>query len=376
LALAPDGHELVSASFDGRLIVWRTAALIEPADGSSVPGQGLFCAVAADGHSGWAITASVDTYFARFNVQGLGATAATAQPVRPREMAELPIQRSDPGAPMQVYEMALADIGPRTGHRGSPAAGDGTCWLVHAGARMSPPTFHLLPTLPEMRWSKENLIWARAPDGRQTGVVRATLARINDTTIRRVSLYWFADDRVQDPAATFQLDLPLGEAIGVCHFSADGRRLRLAVGPAVIEFDREGGQRRLHAGDSLVSAFCESPDGKLLLAAYADGHLQLWDAHRGVPLRRYDAHRGDAVDTVFIDHQCFVSIGRDGTLRLWHTMRARCEAVFVARAALAAVDASHRRHRLLTVDVQGNAYWLSVERGKATRESNRGIDEG
>ena len=365
LALAPDGHELVSASFDGKLIVWRTAALIEPADRDSVPGQGLFCAVAADGHSGWAITASVDTYFARFNVQGLGATAATAQPVRPRELAELPIQRNDPGAPMQVYEMALADIGPRAGHRGSPAAGDGICWLVHAGARMSPPTFHLLPTLPEMRWSKENLVWARAAGGRQTGVVRATLARINDTMIRRVSLYWFADDRVQDPAATFQLDLPLHEAIGVCHFSADGRRLRLAVGPAVIEFDREGGQRRLHAGDSPVSAFCESPDGKLLLAAHADGHLQLWDAHSGVPLRRYDAHRGDAVDTVFVDPQCFVSIGRDGTLRLWRSMRGRCEAVFVARAALAAVDASHRRHRLLAVDVQGNAYWLSVERGKA-----------
>jgi hypothetical protein len=49
----------------------------------------------------------------------------------------------------------------------------------------------------------------------------------------------------------------------------------------------------------------------------------------------------------------------------WRSTRARCEAVFVARAALAAVDASRRRHRLLALDVNGSAYWLSVERGRS-----------
>jgi WD40 repeat protein/type II secretory pathway predicted ATPase ExeA len=362
LALAPGGRELVTASFDDRLIVWRTDALVASGRVARAAEQGIFCAVAAGGRAGWAMAADVDRFRAYFRVQTLGRGA---QPPleRPHRLAELPIQRSDPGMPMQVYEAVLRGIGPRAPHRGSPVAGDGACWLVHAGARISPSAFHLLPELPRSRWSSENLTWTRAPDGRQTAVVRASMVVVDEAAARRVAVRWFANDRAREPVASHELDLPLQVVVGPCHFSGDSRRVRLAIGAAVVELDRDGRGRELVGGESPVTAFCESHEGRLLLVAHADGHLQLWDTGSGAALRRYDAHDGEAVDAVFVDGRRFVSVGQDATLRLWRTTGPRCEAVFVARAALAAVDAGRRGRRVLAVDVHGGAYWLSVERG-------------
>jgi WD40 repeat protein len=186
---------------------------------------------------------------------------------------------------------------------------------------------------------------------------------VDEAAARRVAVRWFANDRAREPVASHELDLPLQVVVGPCHFSGDSRRVRLAIGAAVVELDRDGRGRELVGGESPVTAFCESHEGRLLLVAHADGHLQLWDTGSGAALRRYDAHDGEAVDAVFVDGRRFVSVGQDATLRLWRTTGPRCEAVFVARAALAAVDAGRRGRRVLAVDVHGGAYWLSVERG-------------
>ncbi len=372
LALAPSGRELVSAAFDGRLVVWSTAALVRRGKAPRSPGQGLFCAVSADGEAGWTATASVDHRVAEFAVEAMGSAPPAPPPVRGRHLADLPIKRRDPVMPMQVYEVGLAGIGRRAAHRGSPAAADGTYWLVHDGARMWPSTFHLLPALPAPRWSRENVTWARAPDGDQTVVVRATPARVDGAIRRRISLLWFAADAARKPEAVVELDLPLEHQLRSCHFSVDARLVRLAAGPAVVEVDRRGGLRRLESGDSAVSAFCDSPDGALLVVAHADGHLQLWDTAAGAALQRYEAHRGEVADVVFLDERSFASAGGDAMLRLWSTAGAIPEAVFVARAALAAVDAGGGGHRLLALDVHGAPCWLRVEAGAVKRGAELG----
>jgi WD40 repeat protein len=157
--------------------------------------------------------------------------------------------------------------------------------------------------------------------------------------------------------------------LGLCHFPGDGRSVRLAAGSAIVEFYRDGGARRLAAGDSPVSAFCESGDGLWLVSGHADGAVQLW--FEDEPRRRFPAHRGEVVDVVFIDAKHFSTAGRDGTVRLWHVTHGRCQAVFVARSALAAIDAARRGGRLLVLDVQGNGYWLRLCSGGGTRPQRR-----
>jgi WD40 repeat protein len=227
---------------------------------------------------------------------------------------------------------------------------------------MWPSTFHLLPAIPVERWSRENHTWARSPDGRRGVIVRSGLARMDKRTVRHVSLLLFDTPTAKAPARVFERDIDITLTLGPCGYSADGRAVRLAVGPDVWEIDARGKRapRTLAGGGADVRAFCESPRADAVITAGADGRLCQWDAASGALVRTYAAHTGEALDCAFVDAQEFVSIGADATLRLWTLAHDQPLAVFVAETAIAAVATSQKRRRVLALDVQGRSYFFDV----------------
>jgi WD40 repeat protein len=367
LAVSPDGSCLATASFDGRVKIWRTAALVGGRTPAVAAGRGLFCAMAADGSTGWAFTGNVDRFRCDFAIQRLpfGDPAPPPTPLaRSRELVDLTLQRRDPSMPMQASDVTLTAVESGAAHRTSPVPGDGTYWLVHDSARMWPSTFHLLPGIPAERWSRENNTWARSPDGRRGAIVRSGLARVDKQSARHVSLLLFDTRTAKAPARVFERNIDITLTLGQCSYSADGRTVRLAVGPDVWEVDARGKRApRTLAGDGAdVRAFCESPRADALITACADGRLCQWDVTSGALVRSYAAHTGEALDCAFVDTQEFVSIGADATLRLWTLAHDQPLAVFVAETALAALAASQKRRRVLALDVQGRSYFFDVVR--------------
>ena len=103
LAVSPDGSCLATASFDGRVKIWRTAALVGGRTPAVAAGRGLFCAMAADGSTGLAFTGNVDRFRCDFAIQHLpfGDPAPPPTPLaRSRELVDLTLQRRDPPMPM------------------------------------------------------------------------------------------------------------------------------------------------------------------------------------------------------------------------------------------------------------------------------------
>lgn len=59
-----------------------------------------------------------------------------------------------------------------------------------------------------------------------------------------------------------------------------------------------------------------SPDGKVFAAAYADGAIQIWDPHDGLPLYSLPGHDGPAADLDWTaDGTRLISVGLDGAIR-------------------------------------------------------------
>lgn len=87
--------------------------------------------------------------------------------------------------------------------------------------------------------------------------------------------------------------------------------------PASKEVEASGMLQLETASGGLVWSLDFSPDGKLLAAAYADGHIRIWDP-KGELLTDLSAHQKPATVVRFSpDGQLAVSGGLDGVLRLW-----------------------------------------------------------
>jgi hypothetical protein len=293
-------------------------------------------------------------------MQRFGATPGSRALQRSRRLDELPLWRRDPAMPRQVFEVDVDGFGARAAHRGAPLSSDGAYGLVHASARYWPSEFQLLPELVAARWSPDNITWARSIDGRQTALLRGSMARAEGTTLRQFELLWFADDTRQRPHQTFAFTVPLEEAVGPCQFSLLPHVVFLAVGNEVRAFRIDGSEQVVARTEAKVSAYVESEDASLLLVGETDGGVSVWQIANGTLLQRLAGHRGEVLDVVFLDATRLFSAGADGTLRLWRLRDGRCAAVFVADAALVAADAAAAGRRVIAVDAQGNVHWMRV----------------
>jgi WD40 repeat protein len=146
-----------------------------------------------------------------------------------------------------------------------------------------------------------------------------------------------------------------------CGFSKDGRRVFLISAQDLYAVDLADGSVRRWSGEggNLV-AFCESPGGERLLAACQDGSLYLWRIDGSEAPVRFAGHDGEPVDAAFIDEATLVSIGNDGSLRVWSTRSQRQLALFAGETGMAAFALSPSGKEVVTTDVGGQAYILQL----------------
>ncbi|WP_138760704.1 WD40 repeat domain-containing protein [Modestobacter altitudinis] len=141
-------------------------------------------------------------------------------------------------------------------------------------------------------------------------------------------------------------------------FSALGDRVFFVSGEDVHVVDlRTGrGDVLLSSGSGPVHAFCESPDGARLAVACEDGSLRVVTANE---VRHLTGHDGAVVDCAFLDDDTPVSLGKDGSLRVWVDDRVR--AVFVGRTPLTAFAVDPSGDRILASDTAGSVYLLAPQ---------------
>lgn len=371
MAVSPDGSWLATAAFDGVVKIWSVAALAVPQPADQV-GEGLFCLLdASDG--GWALTAVVDNLGANIlarRMPGPGEGQSAARRLdRPRELAGLRLQRRDPGLPMRTFAWYVPGAADRPGHRTSPIVGSGWHWIINAPARMSPPSYHLLPELDASLWSAANVTWTRSPSGYFLGLVRRRMTRLSAKLAWTVELLiYVCEPGALQPLLSSAFDVPLEWEVGNCSFGPGEDSFLAAVGPVVYHLPllpsatvSQFGEVDESGEDGSVQSFGVSRDGALLALGYLGGEIRVFDAQTRNLRAAWRAHRGDVVDCAYLDDSVLASIGTDGALKLWDPAVRGPRAVFVGNSALAAFDASMQARRAIAVDIHGKAYWLTVE---------------
>jgi WD40 repeat protein len=333
-SLRTAGDRLVSASLDGRVRVWSVPALLEEA---LETGGGRFCARDA------VFTGAASGFEYRFDhvdVPEPGHTERTTKlwqnhVVRPRPR----MFRQDHYAPLTVKLVTHTDRATAP-HVTAPLHRAGAYWLLASSGRMWPFEVSLLPDLPEALQSTDNVRWAQSLNGALYAVLQPG----------RLLLH-----HPDGPAYQWEFECNSAKFhLPQCHFSTlrpptilfiCGPRLyaaRAAWSELAVLYTSKGGP---------LNAFSESPDGARIAVARDDGVVVV--ASRVAPPQELRGHDGPVADCGWAGDD-LVSLGRDGTLRLWRD--GVTAAVFAGATAITAFWADDR---IVAADAAGRVYTLA-----------------
>ncbi|RDV10468.1 DUF4062 domain-containing protein [Arthrobacter sp. RT-1] len=329
---------LVTASLDGRLRAWKTDNLVED-DDTGRAGRGLYCAFAGPSARTWIGAERGFEYdFRQRDLDADGAVSDTPLWLDGEVSFGLRMFRRDAATPLTGVVVRWEDARRTPPHPSSPIHGRGTYWLLASSGRMYPFQLSLLPALPASLWSPENVRWARSREG------EFALLRRGRLVCGQVEYRFDCDPH--------QFHLPQ------VSFSQDASRVLFVSGEDLHVLDlRTGlGDVLLSSGGGLVHAFCESPSGTRIVVACEDGSLREVSAD---DVRHLTGHEGPVVDCSFLDDDMPLSLGRDGTLRVWADGRVR--AVFVGRTPLTAFAVDPSENRILASDSAGAVYLLAPQ---------------
>ena len=148
---------------------------------------------------------------------------------------------------------------------------------------------------------------AFSPDGKQVASVDW-----------RQGLYlWDLDGNVR--RLTVPLDLESARSLV---FSPDGERLFLAAKNGIVVIPISTGAFRTLTGHTgLVRSVALGHGGRLLASAGDDGTVQVWDADTGAALRTLTGHDGSVLAVTFSSTGRLASAGEDQTVRIWDPER-------------------------------------------------------
>jgi len=357
--VSPTGKELVTASFDHQLKVWNTTSLVQQESQIRVDGDGLFCAFSKDGKYGFVWVAEIENFVCKFSCIKYEFSSLEAFPVgvtalEPNfKLAEqIKLARRDPRYYPEVTEILTPEIDISGGHRTCPFSYGHTYWLIGCSARLYPFEYHLLPELLPKHFNHPPLTWTRAFDGTKDAIVHPGV----------LSVYSIEDGYyrlIRD--MEFEWDIAI-HSVPQCSFSRDGNKVYFIYSTTLYIVDIFTSQVTSCSTleGEVMHAFCESPNKQQILAACDDGSLHSWNIQSGQELQKYSGHRGTVVDCAYINNDWFISIGDDGTLRLWHVNEQEHQALFIADAQLSAFSISPSKKHVMAVDIHGQVYPLGV----------------
>ena len=129
-------------------------------------------------------------------------------------------------------------------------------------------------------------------------------------------------------------------------FSADGRRLAVAVGNAAVLYDTETWRelRRLAGHPNSILGIAWSPDGKILAAGGLEGAVAMWDTQTGALRPMAESHSSYVGALVFSpDGRTLITGSHDGSVRIWDPVEARERRMLVTAGPAGALCAAFSR---------------------------------
>ena len=307
IAFSGDSRRVYTAALDGTVIGWDLAdrqRFGRPAP--SIPGRGFVGTPALAG--GHVVAASRDFDPARLRF-GDDVTLAFVDPASNDVVQQVPLGRTVPGSSLGASVAAA-------GTRIAATSGYRTTVLDAADRRrlgeivLPPPSGSQSP---EIVWSA-----AWGPDA------------------RHLYLGTEGSDEAPDDGSVVVVDpgtlrpttrIAEGGDVQSLAVSPDGSRLAVAreeLGNVVV-VDPTSGEllHTLPVTDlDVVFSVAYSPDGRWLAAASWNGHVSLWDAATGRPVREpVRLHQGYVLQVAWIDDETLVSTGTDGRAVLYDARR-------------------------------------------------------
>ncbi|RWN99268.1 WD40 repeat domain-containing protein [Mesorhizobium sp.] len=274
LAVAPDGHSIMSASTDRTIKLW------------DIDGKRLIHTLGV--HKDMARTALF------LPDGGRALTAGDDGEIVLRQLADGAVLHVfSSGQNGGVNKLAISPDGKRavSGHD----TGRVIVWDIDKGS--------VLHVMPGHDWSISGV--AVSPDGTRaiSGSIEGTL-KLWDIGAGKQLRSWHGHERG-----------PYGVL-----FMADGRHLITGSGDYTIKlWDLDSGRevRRLEGHSGTVYALALSADGKRLLSGSLDGTARLWDMETGSEIALFDSRSGPVYAVAFAAYGTVLTGGYDRTIRDW-----------------------------------------------------------
>jgi WD40 repeat protein len=157
-----------------------------------------------------------------------------------------------------------------------------------------------------------------------------------------------------------------------CAFSPFGSRIA-SPGPdgtvLVWEIDADR-PHVLGRHDGQVAACAWDPGGQIVASAGEDRVVRLWDVQNRTPSGTLEGHAGWVNHLQFLEQGLLVSVGSDGTLRLWDTDAEALRCCYPSMGNVFLSCAVHPGHRwLCTTDIAGDVVWLALEWARTEKRS-------
>lgn len=353
--ISPDASYLLTASGDGQIKVWDLARLTGD---SPSGGRAIFCAFSNESAAASVWLARLSGFECEFEVADYDFTPETVTEIRRAGLErdygtafKIRVFGRDlaPDMPKDVARLSGWRIGSRGVHRSSPFSDWGEYWLVACSARLTDHTFHLVPQIAPEHFNSRNLTWARSVGG-VIGLLRH----------QEVLIIPRGGEAVAAPH-DFSRGGRRPDAQPLCQFSRDGTRLHLAYGGEISVLDGRSGMFISSIElDWQISCLAESEQpGRLCIGGMGGELIELdWATGHRID---YDGHRGSVTDCVYASRRHILSIGGDGTVRLWESGSPQPRAVFPTGASLAAFALSPVDDRLVAASVHGDVHFLVLE---------------
>ncbi len=360
LTISPDGRILATGSYDNSVKVWDTKALMLEGNQDETVGTVRFCAFSPDGNnaSAWC-GIQTKAYHPEMSVieYKIDGSSTSRKPDY-RKLPPIPEyfkMIAGYGEHSIVHKLDAKRFYRKRPHKSSPMVWNGKHRFFGCADRFAEDPFYLLPDI-ELPESHLPLMgWAVSQDGTLSAAIDYNCIILYNSTV----------SGNPDKKISFTKECSHDSGVSQAAFSKCGKHLLFISGECMyMVFPENSAVVPLTLGSDFgIRAFCESPEGGRLLLACSDGLIRTIFLGQAKRSPEYHGHWGEVRDCAFLNEEEFVSIGEDGTIRLWNCDEREAKTIFNTNIPLTAFALHAETRRVIAGAALGKTWLLQLERG-------------